>query len=159
MKGDIVKKIDNSRFSYEQIKNCFSSFSKEEIDEIGSYLEYCKYPAGESIWNQGDPPGFMVFLVKGKVLVKKETEFSGKYILLAVLENGSLLGEISTVTSQKRSATVTVVESSHGLVLSQGNVARILQESPPLSVKLLTHIVTVAGLRLQQSASRLAELL
>lgn len=156
---DIKQKADDCQVTHEQLLSCFLGFSEKEVDMLCSFLEYRRYNAETILWVQGDPSGFMVFLVKGKLIVKKETEFPGKYILLAILESGSLCGEISTITSQKRSATIAAVDLSHILILSKENTHKILKENPELGIKLLKHIVGVVGKRLQQAGSRLAEVL
>jgi CRP-like cAMP-binding protein len=108
---------------------------------------------------EGDPGDFMGFLFKGRMAVRKETSFDGKYILIAILEKGSIFGEISVVDPNPRTATVTALEECHTLILSHQNAQKIMSSNPELGVKLLSKILRVVGTRLRRSASRIADVL
>ncbi len=141
------------------LKICFPGFEESEIEVLCSYLECQHISANETVLEQGDAGDFMGFLVKGKMVVKKETQFPGKHILLAILEDGSMFGEISLASIPKRSASVTAVDASTSLILKHDNADRFFNEHPKLGIKLMRNILGVVGIRLQKSSIRLAELL
>ena len=141
------------------LKAFFVDFTASELETLGRYLEIKRYQAGSIVWNQGDHADFMGFLVRGKMVVKKQTSFPGKYILLAVLENGSIFGERSVVAPLDRSVTVIADEVSDTMLLSHANAQKIFLQEPALGVKLLKKILAITGSRLQGSGARLAELL
>ncbi len=109
--------------------------------------------------NHGDPGEFMGFVISGKLAVKKQTEFPGRFILVALLSAGTMVGEISVVSGASRTATVITVAESKLLILRQNKARLLLQENPSLGAKLLEKIVQVVGSRLQSSSDRLAQLL
>lgn len=131
----------------------------EECKGLCEYLEYRKCAKDEVFIRQGDPGDFMGFLLTGKVAIKKETRFPGKFVLVAILESGSLVGEISVVESNARTATVVAMEDSEILILNHAMSEKLIQENPVLAIKLLRKIIRVLGARLQQSSARLAQLL
>lgn len=157
--NDISAKSDECLAPLDDLKICFFGFEDNEIEVLCSYLECRHYSAGEIVLKQGDPGDFMGFLVKGKMVVKKETLFPGKHILLAILEDGSMFGEISLASLSVRSATVISVEDSATLILSHENADKFFSAHPDLGLKLMKNILAVVGIRLQKSGSRLAELL
>lgn len=131
----------------------------EECRVLCEFLEYRKCAKGEVFIQQGDPGDFMGFLLAGKLAVKRETRFPGKFVLVAILGSGSLVGEISVVESNPRTARVVAMEESEILVLSHAKAQELLAENSPLAVKILKKIIRVLGARLQQSSARLAQLL
>lgn len=141
------------------LKLCFPGFENDQLEVMLPYLQCRQFIAGEIVLTQGDPGDFMGFVVKGKMVVKKETLFPGKHILLAILEDGSMFGEISLASAHTRSATVVAVEDSATLILTHENADTLFKEHPALALKLMKNILAVVGLRLQKSGSRLAELL
>ena len=158
--GEGAEKPVDCQVSYQQFKSCFAGFSESEFKKLCSCLQYRKYSANSVIWEKGDPADFMGFLVKEKMVVKKETAFPGKYILLALLEEGALFGENSISSpSHKRTSTLVTEVVSHALLLTNENAQNFFTDNPSLGVKLLKNIVAVTSLRLQQCDSRLAELL
>ncbi|MEN8256605.1 MAG: cyclic nucleotide-binding domain-containing protein [Thermodesulfobacteriota bacterium] len=145
--------------SEEALAKSFPYLSKEECKGLCNYLEYRKCTKDEVFIHQGDPGDFMGFLLTGKMAIKKETSFPGKFVLVALLEGGSLVGEISVVEANLRTATVVAMEESEVLILTHAKSEQLLTENPLLAIKLLKKIVRVLGARLQQSSSRLVRLL
>ena len=148
-----------SLVSDEALAKSFPYLLPEECKILCGFLEYRKCAKDEVFIRQGDPGDFMGFLLKGKLAIKKETRFPGKFVLLALLEGGSLVGEISMVESTPRTATVVAMEESEILILPHLKVQKLLEENPHLAVKLLKKIIHVLGARLQRSSARLAKLL
>jgi CRP-like cAMP-binding protein len=131
----------------------------EECKVLCGFLEYKKCAKDEVFIRQGDAGDFMGFLLQGRLAIKKETSFPGKFVLVAILEGGSLVGEISVVEENPRSATVVAMEESEILVLRRDKAEKLLEENPLLAVKLLKKIIRVLGARLQKASARLAQLL
>ncbi|MDH4332310.1 MAG: cyclic nucleotide-binding domain-containing protein [Desulfobulbaceae bacterium] len=129
------------------------------MGELFAYLELRVWQPSEILMKNGDPGDFMGFLVEGRLAVKMETIFPGKYILVAMLERGSLVGEISVVEGWRRHATVIAMEKSHLLILSQANMELMLRQSPALGLKLFRRIIHVLGHRLCKASERLSGLL
>ncbi len=148
-----------SLVSDEALANSFPYLSPEECKILCGFLEYKKCAKDEIFIRQGDPGDFMGFLLTGKMAIKKETCFAGKYVLVAILESGSLVGEVSVVEANPRTATVVAMEESELLILTLANTEKLLNEHPLLAIKLLKKIIRVLGARLQRSSARLAQLL
>lgn len=124
-----------------------------------SFLELQDWPANEVVMRDGESGDFMAFLVKGKLAVKKETSFPGKYILVALLESGSMVGEVAVIGDSLRNATVVAIENSQLLILTREKMDQLLKHNPQLGIKLLKRIIQVQGSRLQKASDRLSRLL
>jgi len=156
---DTVEGMLFGRYRPEELRDIFSFLTAEEMGELFTYLAFREWQSAEVVMKSGDPGDFMGFLVEGKLAVKMETIFPGKFILVAVLERGSMVGEISAVEGGQRHATVVATEKSQLLTLSCENLGLMLRQSPALGLKLLRRIIHVLGHRLGKASDRLSKLL
>jgi CRP-like cAMP-binding protein len=150
---------DKCSLSADELALLFPFIPGEERITFCSYFEYRQIPAETDLIVQGETGDFMGFLVSGKLAVKKETSFAGKYILLAILEQGAMFGEISMVENNKRTANVISMEECRLLILSRAMADRLMAEKPTLAILFLKQVVLVVGRRLQKIGDRLASLL
>lgn len=134
-------------------------FSAQEMESLLPYLTLRTFAAGEVLMQDGDPADFMGFLLTGKLAVKRETTFRGKYILVAVIEQGGLVGELAVVEKGRRNATVEAMEEGRLLVFPFEAMARLLVENNALGVKLLKRVIHVLGHRLRRASERLSWIL
>lgn len=131
----------------------------EEVVAICSYLDYRVWDAGEVLMNDGEPGDFMGFVLDGKLAVKKETNFPGRFTLVAILDRGAMVGEISAVDRGLRTATVVAMQKTELLLLTCDNLEKMLTEKPALGIKLLKRIIHVLSLRQRRAYDRLSSLL
>lgn len=75
-----------------------------------------QYPAGASLYLEGDSCSTVIVVVSGRVKVFSLTEH-GEEILLAVRGPGALLGEFSAIDGGERSASVAALEPVAALVV------------------------------------------
>lgn len=136
-----------------------SFLSAPEAEELLPYLTMRTVAADEVLMRAGDPADFMAFLVAGRLAVKKETSFPGKYILVAVIESGGVVGELAAVEKGARSTTVVAMEACRLLVLSSDAMARLLVEKNTVGMALLKRIIHVQGHRLRRASERLSWIL
>jgi CRP/FNR family transcriptional regulator, cyclic AMP receptor protein len=160
MEHSVTKKESICRYlATEELKSIFKFLPEEEIETLCAYFELAEVPAEATLMAEGEAGDFMGFLVKGKLAVKKETPFPGKYILLAILEPGTMVGEISFMEEGKRNATVTVMEHCQLLIVNRRGMDELIEMHPIIGIKFLKRIIQVLSLRLQKADDRLAKLL
>lgn len=147
------------RYRPEELHDIFSFLTAEEMGELVPYFEFREWQPTEIVMKNGDPGDFMGFLVEGKLAVKMETIFPDKFILVAVLDRGGMVGEVSVVEEGYRHATVVAMEKSHLLILSRENMELMLKQAPSLGLKLFRRIIHVLGHRLGKASDRLSRLL
>lgn len=134
-------------------------FQAQEWQEVLPYLTQRSVAADEVLMRDGAPADFMGFLLAGRLAVKRETAFPGKYILVAVIEPGGIVGELAAVEKGRRNATVVAMEECRLLLLSSDAVTRLLAEQNALGVTLLKRIIHVQGHRLRRASERLSWIL
>lgn len=145
--------------NWETLTQALKFLTQEEVVSICSYLDYRVWDAGEILVNDGEPGDFMGFVLAGKLAVKKQTNFPGRFTLVAILDFGAMLWEISEVNCGLRTATVVAMQKTEMLLLTCGNLEKMLTEKPALGVKLLKRIIHVLSLRQGRAYDRLSSLL
>lgn len=95
-----------------------------------------RWPAGSSLFLEGEPSATVVVLVSGRVKVFSLTEH-GEEIVLAVRGPGALLGELSAVDGGPRSASVGTLEPVQALVLPVAAFVQFLADHADAAMVLL----------------------
>ena len=114
----------------------FERCSKRELNEIASLADELDLPAGRPLTKEGATGSEFVVLVEGSADVRR----GGRTI--NTLRSGDFLGEISLVTGNPRSATVTTTAPSRLLVISARDFRRLLRDSASIQTKVLEAVAT-----------------
>jgi len=133
----------------------FFLFNEKELEEIFPFFELRHFPSNSVVFREGDEGNFICFILSGKLEVKKEAEFKGNQIILAILGKGSLVGELSLFDKYYRSATVEAVEDTLLLVLKNSTLDELIEKYPQAVIKLLKSFIRVLSLRLRKATERL----
>jgi CRP/FNR family cyclic AMP-dependent transcriptional regulator len=133
----------------------FSFLEDGEIEKIAPFFELGNYPANTSIFKEGDPSDFMGFVISGKLEVKKQTEFKGNQLIIALLSKGALVGELSIFDKHNRSASVEAVNDTTLIILKHQALDSLMQQYPDIGIKILKGLVRVLSLRLRKATERL----
>ncbi len=134
----------------------FHLLSDDELDQIVPYFSVLCCPAGTTLFNEGDMGDYVGFITSGKLEIKKQTEFKGKQIILAILSKGSFVGELAMIDHLPRSATVVALENSDLVVLKRGSLDTIMEKHPFIGIKLLKGLNRILSIRLRKAVDRLA---
>jgi CRP-like cAMP-binding protein len=94
-----------------------------------------RYPAGEQVILQGENPDNLFIVHSGRALVSKESQ-GGRRVRLCELGEGDVFGEISLLTGQLRTATVTTLEDCELFVLSPRDFRFLLDSSATFEYRL-----------------------
>jgi len=151
------ERIKKAIYSMREDLMLFHFLSDDELEEIIPYLEIVDYPKGTIMFREGEEGDFIAFIVKGKMDVKKETEFKGKQIVLATLSKGSIVGEVSfAVPDEKRTATVEAREDTEVVILRRGSFERLIEKNPWIGIKIQKALLRILAIRLTKIIERLS---
>ena len=145
--------------SAEELAVVFKFLTPDEVHELTDYLEYREYSPGTVVIKEGELGEYMGFLAGGKLEIKKETNFPGKFVIVAILDRGTMVGEMAVVEKLPRSATVMVKEEAKLLILTTEKMEQLIAEKPQLGIKILKRILHILSLRLRSLDDRLSWLL
>ena len=93
---------------------------------------------GEDIVREGDVGHDMYIVQSGQVRISKRTTHGE--VVLATVDRGDFLGEMSLLESLPREATARAVGETRLLVLSRGGLLFRLRRDPTFAVKMLNHL-------------------
>ena len=91
-------------------------------------------PAGEVLFKEGDPPGSVLLVLKGKLQVYVERQ--GKDMILTDSPPSTILGELSVLCGMPRSASVRVIEDATVLEWSAAEFRGLLVKDVFLSERI-----------------------
>ncbi len=134
------------------------NFSPAEVRLFAHFMDVYRAEPGVEIIREGDGGDFMLMLIEGKVEVHKRDRWNTPQ-LLAVVDAGRTLGEMSMIDGEARFATCIAVEPTLIAVLDRENLARIIVEQPLLGAKILMELVLMLSQRLRITSQRLLGLL
>jgi CRP-like cAMP-binding protein len=134
------------------------NFSPEEVRLFAHFMHVYRAGPGTEIIREGDGGDFMLMIVEGKVEVHKRDRWNTPQ-LLAVVESGRTLGEMSMIDGEARFATCIAAETTLIAVLDRESLARIIVEQPLLGAKILMELVLMLSQRLRATSGRLLGLL
>ena len=113
-----------------------SQLTAEELDAFKAAASRRQYRKGTTLFNEGDISDRVVAVVEGRAKISYFTA-EGKEILLAVRGPGDLLGELSAIDGEPRSATVSALEPVQALTLAAGDFRAFLEAHPRVALLIL----------------------
>lgn len=98
------------------------------------------FPAGTALFHEHEPSDRVMFLLEGRVKVAAASD-DGKERVLAFRGPGEVLGELSAIDGQPRSASVHAVDDVRALVVPATDFRGLLERRPRLTVFLLEKLI------------------
>ncbi|MGE3808187.1 MAG: cyclic nucleotide-binding domain-containing protein [Gemmataceae bacterium] len=108
---------------------------EQALDRLARAAEHRHYAAGEVILREGDDGTDLFIISEGEVVVSS-TDVGGRRFELDRLGADHFFGELSLMTGQRRSATVTAVRDCEVFAIDKSALEPILAESPELAEKI-----------------------
>jgi CRP/FNR family transcriptional regulator, cyclic AMP receptor protein len=134
------------------------NFSTAEVELLAHFMDVYRAESGAEIISEGDGGDFMLMVLEGRVEVHKRDRWNTRQ-LLASVDAGRTLGEMSMIDGEARFATCIAAEPTLIAVLHRESLARIIVEQPLLGAKILMELVLMLSQRLRATSQRLLGLL
>jgi uncharacterized membrane protein len=134
----------------------FRSFGEEERGALADVLDVAHIPAGEPVFNVGDP-GDAMYIVRSGEAETSITDNTGNRIVLDTVRSGDFFGEIALLHPGPRTATVIVTKDLEALRMNRTDLEHCLQLQPAIALDLLAVVgarLRDTNLRLRHTASR-----
>lgn len=109
----------------------FAETPDEILSEVAHLLEEVSCPAGATLIQQGDSGDAMYILIDGRVNVHS----GGR--TLAVLEAGSVFGEMAALDPEPRSASITAIEDLRLLRLARAPFHELILRQPGIALGII----------------------
>ena len=118
----------------------FSLLTTDQAQSIADSVVKRRFKRGELIVEQGTKSNALFILLNGRARVLT-ADTRGREVILAVLQPGDYVGEMSLIDNEPHSATVRAEVQTDMLVLGRHEFARCLPESSSLSYAILRGLV------------------
>jgi CRP/FNR family transcriptional regulator, cyclic AMP receptor protein len=136
------------------------------IKDLAEKGEIKSWPAGTQIISEGEAGDAVYFILSGRVKVTLYGE-EGREIVLAVLKDGDMFGELSIIDDQPRSANVEAVKKLECLVISKNAFLEYLATHHKVYMMLFAYLTgrlreatrKIGGLALLDVCGRIAHTL
>jgi CRP/FNR family cyclic AMP-dependent transcriptional regulator len=114
----------------------FRSMDEDERGALAAVMDLREARAGEIVFREGDPGDSLFCVVDGQLdtLVK---DIAGQEIVLAAVGAGDVVGEMSLLDGQLRSATLRCIEDARLLVLERHDLLAVLPRSPHMALDMM----------------------
>jgi len=113
-----------------------SQLTQEEIAELRSRAVTRHFARGATIMHQGEEPGRVLVIERGRAKVTVVTE-DGSEVILAFREPGDMLGELSALGGARRVATVRAIEELDALAIAARDFDSYLEAQPRVALVIL----------------------
>ena len=131
----------------------FEPLSQGEIEEISWSCSSVRLPVGEILFDPADLNETMFVLKSGRVRIYRRSP-EGREFTLAVVEDGTVFGELSMTSQGTRGAYAQCMEDSEIAVLRRDDVEHLILQKPQVGLSLIRLI----GERLSAYERRLEDL-
>lgn len=94
-----------------------------------------KFSRGSILFRGGEPPENVILVISGRVKISSLTR-EGREVVLAVSGPGDILGEVSALDGEARSATATALDQLEALVIDAEEFRKFLETNPRVALEI-----------------------
>jgi CRP/FNR family transcriptional regulator, cyclic AMP receptor protein len=113
-----------------------ATLDREQLASLHERGVARRFRRGQAIFHEGGSSDRVVILLTGRVKVSTVTE-EGREVVLAFRGPGDMLGELSAIDGEPRSATVEAVEPVEALAVAAQDFRSFLVANPDVALQLL----------------------
>jgi acetaldehyde dehydrogenase / alcohol dehydrogenase len=133
------------------------SLTEQPLAALAPYFQPVGFAAGDCIFKAGSPADGCYVIDRGRVRIELDRSELDSDDVLAVLEPGTILGELSLLDGLPRSASAFAHTDVQARKLSAADVGLIAESDPRLLAELYAALGRNAALKLRHTNERLAD--
>ena len=118
----------------------FSTLTQAQAESVAEAVVKRRYKRGEVIVEQGKKSNFLAIVLTGRARVVT-TDSRGREVILATMNPGDYVGEMSLIDNQPHSATVKAEVQTDVLILGRTEFARCLPENTSMAYAVMKGLV------------------
>ena len=135
----------------------FKDIDKNELEIVRKHVFEQSVKKDSVLFAEGMPGELLYIIMSGCVEIIKKTK-DNEQIVLATLGVNDIVGEMSLIDSEPRSATVITSYDSVLLVIKKQSFNEILQSDPRTAAKILMVLLKVFSRRLRMTDKKIEEI-
>jgi CRP-like cAMP-binding protein len=136
---------------------------------LNSLAEHCRWlslASGDILFNQGDDSGTLYFINRGQVELVRDYK-DGEKVVIATLGRDEVIGELSMIGSEPRTASVIATEDTELVALDRDVFFQYLEQNPTIATEVLIQLsrrlrkmtLQIRELAVTNAPSRIASLI
>jgi CRP/FNR family transcriptional regulator, cyclic AMP receptor protein len=126
----------------------------EELQRLAATAQIARHPRGAIVFQKGDAGSSLMAVIRGRVKICTYSS-DGKELVLNILGQGGLFGEIAVLDGRPRTADAVTLEETDLLVLERNQLLPFLTGNPEVAGRLLA----VLCQKLRQTSEHLEDAL
>ncbi len=135
-------------------KNVFFGLDDEQLRKIAAVAYQAAYQKGAVLFREGDRGDSLFIIESGTIDLHQKREFEGG-VKLGTLPAGSIMGEVTLVHIEPRSATaIAAVDETEVVVIKNIDLIDLFLEDRELLVVILLNITRILSKRLRIATSK-----
>jgi len=147
----VRRKIDQTSLKRAVRSYIAPSLSESELDAMVADAVVKTFPAGGTLFEEGDAPDGLHLIRRGSVTISRR--LAGREVVLSYVAAGNYVGEMALLSDSRRTATVRAAVATETIVLQPSRFADALARNPELRASIEARVLE----RLAQNARREAE--
>ncbi|QTA79126.1 Cyclic nucleotide-binding domain-containing protein [Desulfonema limicola] len=148
--------LNNDLLDILALNPLFSTLDNCELEQIITHLNIVKLKKGEILFREGDKGNYACFLVSGEMDIVKDSVY-GYVNVLASLNKGQSIGEMSIIDNTSRYATLLARTEASIITLTQADFNLILEKYTKTGIKILKGIARLLSINMQKVSGRLSD--
>lgn len=150
--------LDPNDVDYVKGLSVFAGLEPPIAELICEHCEPVRYVANEAVFREGEPAKEMLVVIEGSLGIFKRAR-CGDEVRIATLGAGAVVGEMSLVDIQPRSANVRALVPTAAALLPHAVIGTLHREHPMAYTLLVLNIAREISIRLRHLDSMLANVL
>jgi CRP/FNR family transcriptional regulator, cyclic AMP receptor protein len=118
----------------------FASLSPSQASMVADAVSKHRFKRGEALVKQGEKSGYLAIMLNGRARVLA-TDSQGREVILAHLNAGAHVGEMSLIDDKPHSASVVAEVQTDTLILGREAFLRCLTDSVPMAQAVMKGLV------------------
>jgi CRP-like cAMP-binding protein len=114
----------------------FGQLSPAGIEHLGAYIKRQSLPRGTVIFAKGEPGTGLMSVLAGAVKISMLSA-DGREIVLSIMREGDIFGEIALLDGHPRSADATAVTDCELLMIERRDLIPVLRSHPDLTIQII----------------------
>lgn len=119
----------------ELLRSHFGLDTEESLGPVMSQVEWRRLSQGEVLFEEGDAPDAVFFVVRGRLLASRRDPESGANVRLGEAGRGEVVGERGLLRGAVRGATVTALRDSVLVGLSEASFIELIERRPRVMIQ------------------------
>ena len=133
----------------------FADLGPLEVRWLSQVVDWRRYPPGSFIFQEGDKGDTLYVIVRGKVEILKQ-KGEGEVLQIAALGRGTVLGEMSLLENERRSAAAFTTQETAMLEIKKEKLEKLFSRHAIIGYKVMKKIAVSLSQRLRRADSMIA---